>query len=110
MGLRHALFPPSTSAQEAYDEARQGTLVLLDVRERSEWKSGHPPHAQNAPLSSLGSHAATLRTDRRYAAICHSGARSRAAVARLRSSGLDVVNVKGGIIAWRRAGLPLERR
>lgn len=107
MGVLSALFPPSTTAQEAHEESQHGALVLLDVRERAEWRSGHPPRSQNIPLSSLDT--SKLRADRRYAAICHTGARSRVAVARLRSSGFDAVNVKGGMIAWERAGLPVAR-
>ncbi len=39
-----------------------------------------------------------------------SGSRSRSATAQLRRAGLDAVNLKGGMIGWSRAGLPLEPR
>ena len=106
MGFLKALFPPSLTAQEAHD----GKAVLLDVRERNEWKAGHAPGAKNIPLSTLRSRLHELSADESYVAVCRSGARSRGATAQLRAAGLDAVNLKGGMAAWRRAGLPLEPR
>ena len=39
MGLLSSLFPPSTSAQEAHEAVQRREAVLLDVRERHEWKA-----------------------------------------------------------------------
>ena len=110
MGVLSFLFPPSTSAEQALEAARRRDVVILDVRERHEWKAGHAPGAKNIPLSTLGSRTAELARNRRYIAVCRSGSRSRSATARLRSAGLDVVNLKGGMHSWKRAGLPLEPR
>lgn len=84
--------------------------MILDVRERHEWKAGHAPGARNIPLSTLAARTGELATDRRYIAVCRSGSRSRSATAKLRRAGYDVVNLKGGMSAWQRSGLPLERR
>jgi rhodanese-related sulfurtransferase len=110
VGLLSGLFPPSTTAEAAHESAKRREAVILDVREPHEWKAGHAPGAKNIPLSSLASRAGELVGDRRYIAVCRSGARSRSATARLRKAGLDVVNLKGGMLGWRRAGLPLEPR
>lgn len=110
MGLLSFLFPPSTTAQEAHEAARRREVVLLDVRERGEWKAGHAPGAKHLPLSTLRARMHELRADRSYVAVCRSGNRSRSATAQLRAAGLDVVNLKGGMHAWTRAGLPLEPR
>jgi rhodanese-related sulfurtransferase len=110
MGLRSTLFPPSTSAQEAHDALARGEAVILDVRERHEWKAGHAPGSQNIPLSSLRASTSELAQERRYIAVCRSGSRSRSATAQLRAAGIEAVNLKGGMASWRRAGLPLEPR
>jgi rhodanese-related sulfurtransferase len=110
MGFLSFLFPPSVSAAEAHETASRREAVILDVRERHEWKAGRVPGSKNIPLSKLGARTEELRDDRRYIAVCRTGARSRSATARLRSAGLDVVNLKGGLHAWRREGLPLEPR
>ena len=110
MGLLSSLFPPSTTAQEAHERASRREVVLLDVRERREWKAGHAPGSKNVPLSTLMKRTQELPAQRTYVAVCRSGSRSRSATAQLRSAGFDVLNLKGGMNAWRRAGLPLEPR
>jgi len=54
------------------------------------------------PLSTLHARTAELARDRRYIAVCRSGSRSRSATAQLRSAGLDVLNLKGGMNSWKR--------
>ena len=110
MGLLSFLFPPATSAAEAHETAQRREAVILDVRERHEWKAGHAPGSKNIPLSKLRARTGELATNRRYIAVCRSGSRSRSATAQLRGAGLDVVNLKGGMASWQRAGLPLEPR
>jgi len=110
VGILSFLFPPSTSAEQAHEAARRRDVVILDVRERNEWKAGHAPGSKNVPLSTLRMHTAQLARDRRYIAVYRSGSRSRSATAQLRSAGIDVVNLKGGMHGWKRAGLPLEPR
>ncbi len=110
MGLLSALFPPSTSAQDSYDASRRREVVIIDVREPREWKAGHAPGSKNVPLSTLKKRIGDFSPHRRYVAVCRSGARSRSATAQLRSASLDAVNLKGGMSAWSRAGLPLEPR
>jgi rhodanese-related sulfurtransferase len=110
MSILTFLFPPSTTAEQAHETAKQRDAVILDVREHHEWKAGHAPGSKNIPLSNLHAHVAELRADRRYIAVCRSGSRSRSATAHLRRAGLDVVNLKGGMHSWNRAGLPLDPR
>jgi len=110
MGLLSFLFPPTTTPEEAHESAKRREAVILDVRERHEWKAGHAPGSRNIPLSTLHTRTGELAKDRRYIAVCRSGSRSRTATAQLRGAGLDVVNLKGGMHGWHRAGLPLEPR
>ena len=110
MTLLSFLFPPSTSAEDAHERAARRDVVLLDVRERREWKAGHAPGSKNVPLSTLMKRTHELPGDRTYVAVCRTGSRSRSATARLRAAGFEVLNLKGGMHAWRRAGLPLEPR
>jgi rhodanese-related sulfurtransferase len=110
MGLLSFLFPPSTTAAEAHEAVKRREAVIIDVRERSEWRAGHAPGAKNIPLSTLAARTGELSSGRRYIAVCRSGSRSRSATAQLRKAGIDVVNLSGGMHGWRRAGLPLEPR
>jgi rhodanese-related sulfurtransferase len=110
MGLLAFLFPPSISVEEAHERLGRREAVILDVRERREWQAGHVPGSKNIPLSTLAKRTHELPDHRAYVAVCRTGSRSRSATARLRGAGLEVLNLKGGMHAWRRAGLPLEPR
>lgn len=75
--------------------------LLIDVRERYEFESGHIPGAKNVPLGEI----APLFDDPANAApmifICHSGVRSLEAANVGRIAGLDDTrSVDGGMIAW----------
>ncbi|MFD9289166.1 rhodanese-like domain-containing protein [Streptomyces sp. NPDC060030] len=97
------------------DEARTRTsgdrpeAVLLDVREKPEWRAGHAPGAVHAPLSGLAAGAALPEEARGLplAAICRSGHRSQQAAKILAARGAQVVDVKGGMNAWTAAGYPV---
>lgn len=84
--------------------------VLLDVRERHEWDAGHAPRATHVPLGQLPGRLREVPRDRLVLTVCASGMRSARAAALLRREGYDVRNVVGGMSAWERAGLPVERR
>lgn len=90
-------------------ELQQSGAVLVDVRTRGEFSAGHAPGARNVPLDQLPGRLRELATRRQVVLICQSGRRSASAAALLRREGVEVVDVSGGMAAWRRAGLPVER-
>ena len=63
--------------------------------------------AINIPLGQLRARLRELDRDRQVAFVCHSGARSSRATGIAIKAGYDAINVRGGMIAWTRAGLPL---
>ena len=87
----------------------QEGATLLDVRESEELATeGRFPGAVHIPLGELSCRAAEVEGERLVVA-CRSGARSALAVEALRASGWEAYNLDGGILAWERAGLPVER-
>ena len=90
-------------AERALETVRSGA-TLLDVRESSEWKSGHAPGAVHVPLADIDKAARRLRQGRPVVVMCASGIRSRTAAKHLRSLGWDAASLTGGIGAWQRAG------
>ena len=74
-------------------------IQLVDVRTPGEFRRGHIKNAKNIPLNEIGSF--TPVEDKKIYVICHSGARSKLAAKKLKKRGFDVVNVKGGMHAWR---------
>lgn len=87
--------------------------VMIDVREDSEYKDGHIIDAVHIPLGKLDQRIVELEKFREKSIIvsCRSGHRSSNACARLRKSGFETVyNLKGGVMAWQSAGLPLQKQ
>lgn len=101
---------PTISPNEAAVALRSGELVLIDVREPAEVRRGRVHGAQNIPLRQLRSRLDELDQECRVAFLCHSGARSARATGIAARAGYDAVNVRGGMIAWLREGLPVSAR
>ena len=88
------------------------SLFVLDVRSRDEYISGHIPGAINIPYTELQTRRGELPADTGtpVLAYCRSGFRSTIASRTLVSLGLkNVTNMIGGILAWRRNGLPVVK-
>ena len=85
-------------------EAVRGGATVLDVRENSEWKSGHAPGAVHVALGNIDQAPRRLRQGRPVVVMCASGMRSRSAAKHLRGLGWDAASLSGGIGAWQRAG------
>ncbi|HYF28330.1 MAG TPA: rhodanese-like domain-containing protein [Baekduia sp.] len=86
-----------------------GQLVLVDVREAGEYRAGHAPGSLHVPLDQVGSSLDRVgASGKEIAFVCRSGARSAMATGLAVRAGLPARNVKGGMLAWQRAGLPVE--
>lgn len=96
---------PASRAQELMQQRR---AVLLDVRETSEWNSGHAPNARHIPLGALPARLGELPAGRPVVAVCQSGMRSARAARLLARQGHEVYNLRGGMRAWAGAGLPVK--
>jgi rhodanese-related sulfurtransferase len=86
--------------------------VLLDVRTQAEFDAGHILDARHVPQDQLASSTETLKKykDKVVIACCESGMRSGAAARVLQAQGFTkVVNLKGGLQAWRAENLPLVK-
>ena len=82
------------------------TLVVLDVREQSEWVHGHIDGAHHIPLSELGGRLSDVPDDK-LLVVCKIGGRSAQAVAWLGAHGHDAYNLAGGMIEWAETGRPM---
>ena len=84
--------------------------LLLDVREYPEFAAGHLKAAQLIPLAEIERRASELPQDRLIVARCRSGGRSAEAASKLAHLGFtNVRQLTGGVMAWEKAGLPLEK-
>lgn len=103
----------STLTNVTPDEAlaMRGKARLIDVRSPSEWTGdlGHVPGAELVPLDAIAQAAVEWDRDAPLVLICRSGGRSAHAASWLVSQGFtQVMNMMGGMVAYRAAGLPVE--
>ena len=97
------------SVQELHAAASQGALVI-DVREPHEFAAGRVPESVLVPLATVPARAGDFSRDEPLYVICRTDNRSAVAAEALVAAGFsDVRNVRGGMVAWAAAGLPIER-
>ena len=103
------------SATELDARLKAGSApVIIDVREQDEYRDelGHLCGSRLIPLRVLPAKAAELDSLKgsEVVAVCRSGVRSTTAAAILTGLGFEhVSNLKGGMLEWNEAGLPVER-
>jgi rhodanese-related sulfurtransferase len=90
---------------------RDGSLQILDVRERAEWEGGHIPGSVNLPYHDVDEVPDGIDPDRPVAVICGSGERSAVGASLLSRLGVPhVIHVSdGGVGTWGRQGHELAR-
>jgi len=105
--------------QQAFEDAdvqqfseliADSNVVLLDVRTDSEFADGHlkgAVHIDQSQSAFVEKVQQQLPTSKTIAVYCRSGRRSANAANRLAAKGYRCVNLKGGILAWKRADMPV---
>ncbi|HYY43775.1 MAG TPA: MBL fold metallo-hydrolase [Actinomycetota bacterium] len=106
--------PVQTLAQVSAVRLRElldaGKVGLLDVRQPAEWIDGHVPGAHFITGAELPDRVGEIQGGRTLAVMCGSGYRSSVAASFIKKQRpeVDVLNVVGGMSAWRAARLPVE--
>ena len=98
----------SVAADEVAERLADRSVLVIDVRQPAEWRRGHIRDSVNLPLTQLASRLQELPNDKPLVAVCASGHRSAIATRTLHRAGYQAENLKGGMHAWTRAGLPLR--
>lgn len=85
-------------------------VVILDVRKVDEFAEGHIKGAiliDQFQSDFVEQAQAKLPKDKTIAVYCRSGRRSANAAGKLADIGYKCVNLKGGILAWKKADMPV---
>lgn len=109
---RRGMGGPSVGTAQATHLINREDALVLDVREPGEYGAGHILGAKSLPLARLEAGAGDVakKKDATLILYCDTGDRSGKAVAALKKQGYTkVVNLSGGLAAWKQAGLPVER-
>ena len=96
--------------EDLLQRAARGEVVVIDVRPREEYDTGHLPHAQSLPLNELRLRIKELPDHKPVVAYCRGPfcLWGKEAVAMLRGQGIEAMRLQDGVPEWRAAGLPLE--
>lgn len=101
----------TTSALETANWMQQGRVHVLDVRDEYEWNEKRIPGAVHGYVGYLEDKLPLLPKDSEIVVHCNVGHRSGVAVSILKRNGFTrLYNMLGGISAWEKLGLPLDRQ
>ena len=113
MGFLSNLFGtpvPEISPAELSEKLKFGKHpLILDVRQPEEFRQVHITGAKLIPLNDLYKQMKDLPKGREIVCVCDSGTRSRVAAKRLAKEGYTILDMKGGMKAWRQAKLPVKK-
>ncbi|MBZ0300326.1 MAG: MBL fold metallo-hydrolase [Anaerolineae bacterium] len=98
-GLTESL--PQISAARLAERARTNSLVILDVRGKTEYLARHIRGAKNVPLGYVLDRLAEIPSDHTVVTHCASGYRSQIAASLLRKAGYEhVINLNADEVEW----------
>ena len=101
----------AVSPQDAVRLMNQGA-ALLDVRASDEYAAGHIRGARSVPLERLTEGLESLKRykDKPVIVYCERGSNASSAIRQMAQQGFGrVVNLRGGLNAWRAELLPVAR-
>lgn len=99
---------PSMDSKELRE--RLNEVMLIDVRQRSEWGEGHIPGAVHFEGGRIPWEPLPFPHDKPLAIQCSSGNRSMSVISVLRRRGYkNVIQVEGGIRHWQKNGFEITQ-
>jgi rhodanese-related sulfurtransferase len=107
--VRRSTGGPRVTATEATRLINREDAVVVDIRDQGEYQAGHILGAKNVPLARVESGELKSK-DKTIIVYCETGDRAPKAAAALKKQGFEkVVNLSGGLAAWKQAGLPVAK-
>lgn len=103
---------PIADVEPTFVAAHRDELLVIDVREASELTGelGHIEGARHIPLAEIAATAPPVDVEREIVLVCRSGQRSSRAASELARRGFrHLYNLRGGMLAWNAAHLPVAR-
>jgi rhodanese-related sulfurtransferase len=92
---------------------RENNAVIIDVRPKDAYRTGHILGAQNIPAEAIqkGSNKLQKYKTQPVIIVCATGAQSQKSGAQLKQQGFsNIYHLKGGMQAWRGANLPVVQK
>ncbi len=102
----------SVTAQQLVELVNKENALVLDVRDKKEYDTGHIVDALNIPFSALNNRVNELKKHRERPIVvaCKMGQHAGTAGAILRKHGFENVSrLAGGVTEWRNQSLPVVK-
>lgn len=101
----------SVSPTEATLMINKENALVLDIRDKKEFESGHLANAMNIPYAKLASRLGELdpHKERPIILVCKSGQTVGMAGKMLREKGFNAIRLSGGMMEWSNQNLPVVR-
>lgn len=103
---------PNLTPNEAVILMNRSNVLILDVRDETEFAAGHISNAKHIPVTELENRIKEIQRfkDKPVIVNCQGGVRSSKACAVLRKLEFTQLNnLQGGLNAWTQAKLPLVK-
>lgn len=99
----------SVGREALLQQARNGEVLVIDVRPREEYDVAHLPFARSMPVAEIERRLSELPRDRQIVAYCRGPfcLLSDEAVNLLAARGFEVRKIRDGVSEWKAAGFPL---
>jgi rhodanese-related sulfurtransferase len=108
-GMATRIFRTITPAEAKAMMEQRKDLILVDIREAREMREGYIAGSQLIPMSALAKGTESLPADKPLLLVCAVGGRSYGVGRYFSAKGYpEIYNLKGGISAWKQAGLSLK--
>lgn len=100
----------SISRETLLTQARQGDIIVIDVRPQAEYEAAHLPFARSMPVAEIEKRLSELPPGKEIVAYCRGPFCLLAdeAVALLSAKGYRIRKLLDGVSEWQAAGLPLQ--
>lgn len=101
------------SPQELSNQVNKNEGVVVDIREKAEFKTGHIVDSINIPHNQLSKHISELDKykSRPVILVCKHGQHAGGVSKQLKEAGFEsVYKLSGGITEWQSSQLPLIRK
>ena len=100
----------AVEASELMERLSDGSVIILDVRPKEEYRAGHIPGALSVPVDDLDAALQTLPKDKEIVAYCRGPycVFSDEVVLALSARGYEASRLTEGFPEWRAAGYPVE--
>lgn len=101
----------SVSPAQATQMINKDNALVLDIRDKKDFNSGHLANAINIPYANLATRLDELNNqkERPIILVCKTGQTVSVAGKMLREKGFNAIRMSGGMMEWTNQNLPVVR-